>query len=120
MNICLSLQFVQQAIEFLLPKLRQKYTLWFCCDGYYNKQQQQQGNDSSGGGGGDSNEKKDDDGSASLYDDLNIQELEAGDPRINQVSGRMLWIIHGISLHDFNHRFTEHPRECKGRVQHLR
>lgn len=51
-----------------MPKLKQKYFLWFCCDGgMFHKNN-------------DDNESL-----ASLYEDLNIQELEEGDPKINQV-----------------------------------
>lgn len=68
------LQFIQSAQEFLLPKLRQKYYLWFCCDGgiFHKSNDDESVNKSL----------------ASLYEDLNIQELEEGDPRINQVRTR--------------------------------
>lgn len=66
------LQFIQNAQEFLLPKLRQKYTLWFCCDGgLFNKHQDGDAEDVSS--------------LVSLYEDLNIQQLNEDDPRINQV-----------------------------------
>lgn len=69
------MQFIQSAQEFLLPKLRQKYYLWFCCDGgIFHKSN-------------DDNES-DNKSLASLYEDLNIQELDEGDPRINQVRTR--------------------------------
>lgn len=58
-------QFIQSAQEFLLPKLKQKYYLW-CC--------------------GDDNRKNDDDDSMTLYDDLNLQELDGDHPKIKQVS----------------------------------
>jgi hypothetical protein len=64
------LQFIQSAQEFLLPKLKQKYFLWFCCDGgIFHK----------------TDEIVDNDSIASMYEDLNIQELSEDDPRINQV-----------------------------------
>lgn len=53
--------------------MKQKYYLWFCCDGgIFHK------ND------------EDDEKKANLgaYDDLNILELERDDPKINQVRRR--------------------------------
>lgn len=65
-------QFVQSAQEFLLPKLKQKYWLWFCCDGgIFNKR---------------ADDTKNRESITSLHDDLNIQELPSDDRRINQVS----------------------------------
>lgn len=66
-------QFVQTAQEFLLPKMKQKYVLWFCCDGgIFNK-----------------NSTDEDDDSlkalTEMYDDLNIQQLDRDDPKIKQV-----------------------------------
>lgn len=67
------LQFIQSAQEFLLPKMKQKYYLWFCCNGgMFHKNNE-------------GDEKKTNLGA---YDDLNILELDEGDPRINQVRGR--------------------------------
>ena len=69
----LSLQFVQNAQEFLLPKLKQKYVLWFCCDGgLFNKNHAD-----------DEHEVKS--SLSSLYEDLNLKELYHADPKIKQV-----------------------------------
>ncbi|XP_070496668.1 anoctamin-10 isoform X4 [Chironomus tepperi] len=71
MTQMLILQFVQNAQEFLLPKLKQKYVLWFCCDGgIFNKHN-------------DDNEI-DTKRLTEVYDDLNIQQLDDDDPRIKQ------------------------------------
>jgi hypothetical protein len=65
-------QFVQNAQEFLLPKLKQKYVLWFCCDGgIFNKNNDENEIDSKT--------------LTEVYDELNIQQLDDDDPRIKQV-----------------------------------
>jgi hypothetical protein len=74
------LQFIQNAQEFLLPKLRQKYTLLFCCDGgLFNKHHDVDVEDTSS--------------LVSLYEDLNIQQLDENDPRINQVKRNFFTLI---------------------------
>lgn len=58
-----------------MPKLRQKYFLWFCCDGgIFHKSN-----------ANDDNDIQNHNNLASLYEDLNIQELDEEDPRTNQV-----------------------------------
>ncbi|CAO1368109.1 unnamed protein product [Diamesa tonsa] len=63
------LQFIQNAQEFIIPKLKQKYMLWFCCDGgLFNKHTDDEETDSI----------------VSLYEDLNIMDLDADDTRLLQ------------------------------------
>lgn len=64
-------QFVQSAQEFLLPKLKQKYWLWFCCDGGIFSADEQKKRDN-----------------IPSHEDLNLQELPSDDRRINQVSAK--------------------------------
>lgn len=53
--------------------MKQKYVLWFCCDGgLFNKNRAD-----------DEHEVKS--SLSSLYEDLNLQELDHGDPKIKQV-----------------------------------
>lgn len=78
------LQFVQNAQEFLLPKFKQKYVLWFHTDGgLFNKKR----------GNGELDDQ---------YEDLNLQELDGDDPRINQVIEIFLSYYILIYLHLFN------------------
>jgi hypothetical protein len=94
---------VQNAQEFLLPKLKQKYVLWFCCDGgYFNKHSEE--------------EEREAKGANDIYEELNIRQLDEDDPRIKQVSC-------ASNSNDIFNAFlssTECPRERKGRVQHVR
>ncbi|KAG5674939.1 hypothetical protein PVAND_004883 [Polypedilum vanderplanki] len=64
------LQFVQNAQEFLVPKFKQKYILWFCCGDVYKQLE--------------NDDKNDTKSIQSNYDDLNILQLEENDPRIKQ------------------------------------
>jgi hypothetical protein len=74
-------QFVQNAQEFLLPKLKQKYILWFCCDGgLFNKQRTVDDDD----------EAK---SFASMYEDLNLSELEHDDLRMKQVMKKFFYCL---------------------------
>lgn len=96
--IFLLLQFVQNAQEFLLPKLKQKYVLWFCCDGgLFNKHRPE-----------DENEAK---GLASLYDDLNLQEIDQDDPRIKQVMEKFTQ-VEKFKFFSLPQK-PEHSRECQ-------
>lgn len=68
---------MQNAQEFLLPKLKQKYVLWFCCDGgYFNKHSDDEENDIKS--------------MTSVYDEVNIRQLDDDDLRIKQVSGQTI------------------------------
>jgi hypothetical protein len=90
-----------------LPKLKQKYYLWCYGGGIFHKN---------------NDEDVDNESLASLYEDLNIQELEEGDPRINQVRNFSMT----ISLHSHIENsykkclqlfpLIEHSRKCQRRL----